>query len=156
MNYENLYQVLQLQEKNLKDSITALQRLSKTIGKETENGNMKSLSRNLKIMAEIASSVSSILEETQTVVDDFDTKAYFESGDFAEQMLAACKEKCIDVQGHFPVYEMFPYKIKLDAENQDVYMDRKKYSVCVLGVLRESLKPDRKSLIRLPSTLRPS
>ena len=32
---------------------------------------MKSLSRNLKIMAEIASSVSSILEETQTVVDDF-------------------------------------------------------------------------------------
>lgn len=126
MNYENLYQTLLPREKNLKDSITALQRLSKTVGKETENGDIKNLSRNLKAMAEAAAAVSSILEEVQTAVDDFDTRSYFESGDFAEQMLAACEEKEIDVQGDFPVYEMFPYKIKLDAENQDVYMDRKK------------------------------
>ena len=32
----------------------------------------------------------------------------------------------MDVQGEFPVYEMFPYKVRLDAENQDLYLDRKK------------------------------
>ncbi len=126
MNYENLYQTLQPQEKNLKDSIASLQRLFKAIGKETENGDIKSLSRDLHSMAEAAASASSVLEELQATIDGFDTKAYFENGDFAEQMLAACREKEIDVRGDFPVYEMFPYRIRLDAENQDVYMDRKK------------------------------
>ncbi|MCD7819979.1 MAG: hypothetical protein LUH07_13180, partial [Lachnospiraceae bacterium] len=51
---------------------------------------------------------------------------YFESGDFADQMLDICKEKNLDVQGEFPVYEMFPYRVKLDVENQDVYMDKKR------------------------------
>lgn len=32
----------------------------------------------------------------------------------------------MDVKGEFPVYEMFPYKVKIDAENQDLYLDRKK------------------------------
>lgn len=126
MNYENLYQTLQPQEKNLKDSIASLQKLFKAIGKETENGDIKSLSRDLHSMAEAAASASSVLEELRATVDGFDTKAYFENGDFAEQMLAACREKEIDVRGDFPVYEMFPYKVRLDAENQDVYMDRKK------------------------------
>lgn len=126
MNYENLYQTLQPQEKTLKDSIASLQRLFKTVGKETENGDIRSLSRDLHSMAEAAAAISSTLEELQTAVDGFDTKAYFENGDFAAQMLEACREKEIDVRGDFPVYEMFPYKIKLDAENQEVYMDRKK------------------------------
>lgn len=126
MNYENLYQTLQPQEKNLKDSIASLQKLFKAIGKEIENGDIKNLSRDLHSMAEAAASASSVLEELRATVDGFDTKAYFENGDFAEQMLAACREKEIDVRGDFPVYEMFPYKVRLDAENQDVYMDRKK------------------------------
>ena len=41
-------------------------------------------------------------------------------------MLAACEEKGGDVRGEFHVYEMFPYRVKLDAESQDVYLDRKK------------------------------
>ncbi|MEY8427469.1 hypothetical protein AALA00_07070 [Lachnospiraceae bacterium 46-15] len=32
----------------------------------------------------------------------------------------------MDVRGDFPVYEMFPYRVKLDTENQDLYLDRKK------------------------------
>ena len=59
-------------------------------------------------------------------VNAFDTKEYFEQGEFAEQMLAFCKEKGVDVQGEFPIYEMFPYRVRLDAENQDIYLDRKK------------------------------
>ena len=58
--------------------------------------------------------------------EGFDTKAYFESGEFAEQMLEACQEKGVDVRGELPVYEMFPYRVRLDVENQDIYLDRKK------------------------------
>ena len=59
-------------------------------------------------------------------VNGFDAQAYFETGEFAEQMLAACKEKAVDVREDFPVYEMFPYRVRLDTENQDIYLDRKK------------------------------
>ena len=45
---------------------------------------------------------------------------------YARQMLEACQEKGVAVRGAAPVFEMFPYRVKLDMENQDVYLDRKK------------------------------
>lgn len=126
MNYEDFYQDLQPREKSVKDSISSLQKLFKAILRETESGDVKSLARDLSAMKETAADISSTLKELVDMVDDFDTQAYFENGDFAEQMLAVCKEKGVDVRGEFPVYEMFPFRVKLDAENQDVYIDRKK------------------------------
>lgn len=126
MNYENFYLDIQAQEKSVKDSLASLQKLFKAIGRETQSGDVKSLVRDLNAMAEAAASVSDVLEGMKETVSGFDTKAYFESGEFAEQMLESCREKGVDVRGEFPVYEMFPYRVKLDAENQDVYLDRKK------------------------------
>lgn len=126
MNYENLYQKLLPQEKTLKDNIASLQKLSKTIGRETESGDLKALSRDLQTMEESITAVSSALAELQATARDFDAKAYFENGNFAEQMLDACHEQEINVRGEFPVYEMFPYRVKLDAENQEIWLDRKK------------------------------
>ncbi|GFI69116.1 hypothetical protein IMSAG249_00937 [Lachnospiraceae bacterium] len=126
MNYENLYQSLQPGEKSLKEGLTLLQKLFKTVLKETENGDLKSLSRDLNAMSEAVSAISSTLEEMKSCTNDFDARSYFESGDFAEQLLAVCQEKGVDVRGEFPVYEMFPYRVKLDPENQDLYLDRKK------------------------------
>ena len=45
---------------------------------------------------------------------------------FGQLLRRAVAEKGVDVRGEFPVYEMFPYKVRLDAENQDIYLDRKK------------------------------
>lgn len=126
MNYESLYQTLQPQEKSVKESLASLQKLYKAISRETESGDIKSLARDLNAMAETASALSSSLDALKESVNDFDTGAYFESGEFAEQMLAACAEKGVDVRGDFPVYEMFPYRVRLDIENQDIYLDRKK------------------------------
>ena len=126
MNYEDLYQSLQPQEKSVKDSLASLQKLFKAVCRETESGDIKSLARDINAMAEAASAVSSSLEEMKTTTGEFDTKAYFENGDFARQMLDLCQEKNVDVQGTFPVYEMFPYRVRLDVENQDLYLDRKK------------------------------
>lgn len=126
MNYEELYLTMQSQEKSVKDSLASLQKLFKAVSRETESGDIKSLTRDLNAMAEAAASVSAVLEEMKETVAGFDTRTYFESGEFAEQMLAICQEKGVDVRGEFPVYEMFPYRVKLDVENQDIYLDRKK------------------------------
>lgn len=126
MNYENLYESLLPQHKSLKESLASLQKLSKTIIKETDGGDIKNLLKDLDAMAESAAALSSALEAMKSAASEFDTKTYFESGDFAQQMLDACREKGVDVRGASPVYEMFPYRVKLDMENQDVYLDRKK------------------------------
>lgn len=126
MNYENLYQALQPDEKNVKDQLSSLQKLCKAIYRETENGDIRSLARDLSVMAEAAASVSASLNDMKNSIDAFDTREYLENGDFAEQMLASCQKNHVDVRGQFPVYEMFPYRVRLDTENQDIYLDRKK------------------------------
>lgn len=126
MNYENLYQALQPQEKSIKDSLASLQKLYKTISKETENGDLKNLIKDLNTMLENTDALSEILKEAADTASSFDAASYFESGDFAEQMLAICREKNVDVRGDSPIYEMFPYRVKLDMDNQDIYLDRKK------------------------------
>ncbi|MCC8081601.1 MAG: hypothetical protein LIO80_06295 [Lachnospiraceae bacterium] len=126
MNYEDLYQSLLPDEKSVKDSVAVLQKLSKNIAKETESGDLKYLSRDLDSLAQTAAALSDTIERLRTNVDAFDSRAYFESGDFAAQMLDICREMELDVQGEFPVYEMFPYRIRLDVENQDIYMDKKR------------------------------
>lgn len=126
MNYEEFYEEIQPQEKAVKDRLAQLQKLFKAVGKETESGDMKNLVRDLNTMTEAVQQLSDILKEMDHTISNFDTTAYFENGEFAEQMLELCKEKGVDVRGGFPVYEMFPYRVKLDAENQDIYLDRKK------------------------------
>lgn len=126
MNYENFYAELQPKEKTLKERLTLLQKLFKAVGKEIESGDIKSFVRDLDAMEEASKSLLGVLTEMDETISCFDTRSYSESGEFAEQMLAACEEKGVNVRGEFPVYEMFPYRVKLDAENQDIYLDRKK------------------------------
>lgn len=126
MNYEDFYQDLQPQQKSVKDGLASLQKLFKAVSREMEGGDVKSLAKDLEAMTQAVSAVAESVAAMKTAADGFDAKSYFESGEFAEQMLAACAEKGVDVRGEFPVYEMFPYRVKLDIENQDLNLDRKK------------------------------
>lgn len=126
MNYEELYRKLQEEEKLLKEKLAALQKLQKNVLKETENGDLKGLTRDIGTMIELNEQQADVLKELKETVDGFDTKKYFENGDFAEQMLDVCKASQVDVRGEFPIYEMFPYRVRIDSENQEIYLDRKK------------------------------
>lgn len=126
MNYENLYQSYQSLAKDLKDKTSLVQRLQKSVNKEIESGDLKSFEKDIELLQEACRAQAGILEEMKALVDGFDRQAYFENGDFAEQMLAYCEDSSVDVKGEFPVYEMFPYRVRFDTENQDIYMDRKK------------------------------
>lgn len=81
MNYESLYQSLQSDEKSLKEGISSLQKLYKSICRETENGDLKSLLKDLTAMSEALSSLSAALENMKAAADGFDSRSYFESGD---------------------------------------------------------------------------
>lgn len=126
MDYEELYGNLQNKEKNLKDKILAAQKLYKAIAKDTEGGDVKSLVKDLAALEDVVAGQAQIRQELAEIVNGFDTKEYFESGDFAGQLLECCRTQGIDVQGEYPVFEMFPYRVRIDEENQDIYLDRKR------------------------------
>lgn len=126
MNYEDFYQDLLPQQKNVKDGLAALQKLFKAVNREVEGGDVKSLVKDMETMVQAVSALADSVKAMKASADGFDAKGYFESGEFAAQILAACAEKGVDVRGESPVYEMFPYRVKVDTENQDLYLDRKK------------------------------
>ncbi len=126
MNYESLYQDYLPLEKELKDKTAAVQKLFKAIGKEMNSGDLKSADRDIQAMEAAISEQARVLSEVKAVVDGFARREYFEEGEFTRQMLAACTDSGVDVTGEYPVYEMFPSKLRIDAENQDLYLDRKK------------------------------
>lgn len=150
MNYENLYQDLQSNEKTVKDNLVSLQKLFKAIHREAEGGDMRSLARDLTAMEESAASILASVNGMKKSMDGFDTKGYLENGEFAEQMLAACQENGVDVRGDFPVYEMFPYRVRLDTENQDIYLDRKKVQCMRPQSLVHAIKSGQEKLQRAP------
>lgn len=126
MNYEELYAELQPLEKKLKEMNASAQKYYKTIVKDTESGDIKDLGKTLSALEEMMEQQASVAAAIRAAVEGFDSRAYLESGEFAQQMLAVCREKGVDVTGEYPVFEMFPYRVKFDTENQDIYLDRKK------------------------------
>lgn len=126
MNYEELYSEYQVLEKEMKDKINAVQKFYKAVAKEMAGGDLKSFRRDIALLEAAVAEEKRILNDMKELEAGFGAPEYFKDGEFASQMLAACEELAIDVKGEFPVYEMFPYKIKIDAENQDVYLDKKR------------------------------
>lgn len=126
MDYEELYGQLQPLEKDLKDVANLIQRMYKSIVKDTESGNLRNIAKCIETLRDSVGTLSERAEAIGNCIDGFDTEAYFASGRFAEQMLACCKEEGVDVIGESPIFEMFPYRVRIDADNQDIFLDRKK------------------------------
>ena len=126
MDYEELYNTLAALENDLKSSLAAAQKLSKSVMKESAAGDLKALTRDLAALSETAAAQADAIGQMQEAVDGFDTKEYFTSGAFETQLLDCCAQSGVDVTGESPVYEMFPYRIRIDMENQDLYLNRRK------------------------------
>ncbi len=128
MRYEDFYADYSAKEKPVKDAVTALVKLEKQHAKAAETGNVSELSDSagkLKAAIETLSSRVAVLSDT---LSSCDFKEYFNDGDFVQEMLSCCEKYSIDVVGEAPNFEMFPYKVRLDGENCDIYLNRKKYS----------------------------
>ena len=125
-DYEDLFKKMVVVEKELKDKINSQQKLFKSLSKSMEKGDLKSWTRDLGAMRAYLKEQETLMEGMQTQVDDFGIRAYVENGDFVEQILACCDRLEVDVKGEFPTYELFPFRVRVDTENLDLYLDRKR------------------------------
>lgn len=151
MNYENLYAALCEKEKELKDTVNTVVRLQKLIVRDTESGNLTELNKSLALLNDAAAAMQKNAGELRALSEEFDTREYFESGDFARQLLEVCAAKGIDVKGEKGVYEMFPYKVRIlgDREHaEEVYINRKKIASFRPAAVADAVKQGQDKLNR--------
>lgn len=128
MNYEELYSELLIGEKNLKDALGLANRYYKNIIKDSAAGDVKDYRKLTALYEESIQKQQDALNSLKQLAEGFDSEAYFESGEFTAQLLEEADKAGVDVVGEAPVLEMFPYRVRIDADNQDLYLDRKKVS----------------------------
>lgn len=149
MNYEELLAKAKAVEKEMAERMKGQQRLAKSVGKAMEDGDIKSWRRDISLLMTANEEYAKAAARLQELAAGFDAEAYVNGGDFARQLLAQCENAGLDVKGEFPIYEIFPYRVRVDAENQDMYVDRKKIQ-CIRpqGFVR-TLKAGRDKLMRV-------
>ena len=128
-SYEEFYEGLKPAAKSLKDTAALIMRMQKAVQKNTEEGNLTEMKKNIDIMSDACRSLENCIKDVSEAISSFDTKEYFLSGDFTKQLLESCSEKGIDVRGEMGVYEMFPFKVRITGDEehtQEVYINRKK------------------------------
>ena len=147
MNYEELYVQATPLEKDVKDTSALIARLHKKIVKDTESGNITEVKKSLSLLSQAAEALAQRTAVLEQKIGEFDQVSYFENGTFVEEMLEACREKGIDVIGENPVFEMFPYRVRIDAANQEVYLDRKKLPTMRPSSVAQTIAASREKLM---------
>lgn len=147
MTYETLHQRLNALEKELNDTLKSNQKLLKSIEKGTDSGDLKTVRAGIASIEQMAQKQADTIAELQLALEAFDGREYFQSGDFAGQLLEECLSRNINVKGDAPVFEMFPYRVKIDMEAQEVWLDRKKMVGMRPSALAETIKTGRDRLM---------
>lgn len=150
MNYKDFIEKSVDTGKLVKDKIKQLDKLQKSFQKNSDKGDVKSLLKDSESLKEAASSLVSVVGVLDEIVSSFDYESYFNCGQFAEETVNTCRETGIDVSGAYPVFEMFPFKIRFDESNSDLYVDRKKLASFSPVFIAQTIKAAQEKLNKVP------
>lgn len=126
MRYEEFLESFLASDKTLKESIKKVAGLEGKMQKDSVKGDVKSLLKNVEALKNAVSSLEEAVSGVSETISSFDYSSYFTSGEFTEDMLMGLKDRKMDTVGEFPVFEVFPTRIRIDAENQEVILGKKK------------------------------
>ncbi len=127
MDYESFYNEYLSVEKEIKDSAAKVFKLQKSIARAMEKGDVKSAKKDMQLLKAAIEKAYSDSLALSFSIDSFDNAEFYSSGEFASGLLSEFRRLGINAVGESPVYEIFPCKVRLDIDNQDVYLNRKKY-----------------------------
>ena len=147
ISYEALYAELNDAEKKMNSAVAEAKKQAAAILKATEGGDLKGLEKSLGDLAAALSAQSEKLEEIKASLSSFDKTAYISQGDFKQQILDECEKQNVDVKetgGN--VLEMFPNKVTINPESQDVSVDKKKLSCLRPSALVSYVKKEQEKM----------
>jgi len=126
MDYEVLLASYMDAHELLKSQLTQQQKLLKRIGKSMDVGDLKSAGKDIAVIAPLAQETEQTIREIERIESGADMAEFLASGDFATQLVDACKARGIDIIGEEGSYEIFPYRLKINAAEEEVLINGKK------------------------------
>ena len=148
MDYEEYFSLFKLKEKSVNDSQKRQHAIFNNISKDAAKGDLKSLAKDLSSMEAIVSEYEGYIREIREMTESFDLKEYMEGGDFAKQLLVCCENQSVDVKGDYPVYEIFPFKVKIDKESQDITINNRRIQCARPQYLVSDIKKNKERLMK--------
>ena len=149
MDYEQYYQEALACHKGMKEKAKAQSKTLGRISKSLGDGDLDALPKMFASLRETARDHEEALISLESLTEGFNGKEYMSSGDFAVQMLECCNNLGVDVQGTFPVYEMFPCKVTINVESQEVTVDNKRLRCLRPFKLISDIKAVQESLAKV-------
>jgi hypothetical protein len=150
MNYEEFYGIYASLAEALGGQIAAHQKLLKRINKNVERGDLKAAARDLPVAGEIAAGCARDAAGLAEYIRSADMREYLESGDFARQLVELCGERRIDIKGEGNAYEVFPYRLKIDAQNEELLINKRKAAGLRPRAIVGDLEKERDRLLSAP------
>jgi hypothetical protein len=147
MDYEDLYTEYVQSAERLKTQLATQQKLFKRIDKSLQAGDLRSAARDLESFGDTANAVTAGAGDVSRIVKDFDAVAYLSSGDFAAQLVAQCEQRAIDIVGEGNSWEIFPYRMKIEADDGSVLVNGKKAAGIRPSALATTLEQGRAKLL---------
>ena len=126
VDYEQFLVNAQIYVKEVKEKTDIQSKAVKKLQNSLADGDVNALPKLFAAMREAAREREDALNRLEILIIEFDSREYMANGDFASQLLECCRALGVDVQGSYPIYEMFPCRVTINPETQDVTVDRKK------------------------------
>ena len=127
MDYEKYHDEALAYHKEMKDKTCLQTRTVNRILKCISDGDINAMPKLLSTLRDAARDREEALCRLEDLVNGFDGRQYMADGYFVEQMLECCKQLGVDAQGSFPSFEMFPCRVTVNPESQEVVIDRKRF-----------------------------
>ena len=112
--------------KAVKDKTDAQTKAVKKIQSCLETGDLNALPKLYATLRDASIEREDALGQLESLTQGFNGQEYMANGEYASQMLDYCRELKVDVHGSFPIYEMFPCRVTVNPESQDVTVDKKR------------------------------
>jgi len=150
MNYEDFYSEVSACEKEISGVMKVQSKHYKSLCKNLSKGDLKNAVKDQAQVGALSKDFEDCFSKLRGVVENFDGREYMQSGEFTTQMLEFCQKTGVDAVGEGAVFEMFPYKVRLDFENLDAYVDRKKVQCFRPQYLINEIKAGQDKLLKAP------
>lgn len=147
MDYEILLKAYEEAADRLKAQIAGQQKLLKRMGKSMELGDVRGAGKDLMQLAELCSAATETIGEIKAIESGVDMTSYLASGDFAGQLVEICRARGIDIIGEENSYEIFPYRLRINAQDEEALINGKKAPGLRPAAIASMLESNRNKLL---------
>jgi hypothetical protein len=146
-DYEALYREFTELAELLKSQLSTQQKLLKRINKNMSLGNIKNADKDIADFIPSAGDAKSTIEAIRKLTERVDLQTYLDSGEFARQLIDECSAREVDIVGEDRSYEIFPYRLRINPQEEEVLINGKKAPGLRPAAIADILEKGRTKLL---------